>query len=176
MVLFWGHRAAKDGSVTKSCFSQWFEAAFTLDGIRYASAEQYMMAEKARLFNDDAVLGRILEASAPDAVKALGREIGNFNEEVWRSHRWEIVVRANQAKFSQNPALQAFLVQTGDQVLVEASPVDRIWGIGLAADDARARQPAAWNGLNLLGFALMEVRSRLAPRDAEETSAHLLPQ
>ena len=162
MIMFWGHRPAKDNSVTKSCLSQWFEAAFDVDGISYASAEHYMMAAKARLFNDDAVLGRILAATEPGAIKALGREIRGFDEATWRSHRWDIVVTANQEKFSQNPALRDFLVQTADRVLVEASPVDRIWGIGLAADDARAQHPAQWDGLNLLGFALMEVRSRLA--------------
>lgn len=162
MTMFWGHRPSKDGTVTKSCFSQWFDARFHADGVDYASAEQYMMAEKARLFGDDATRGRILGTSDPAAMKALGREIRHFDEQTWLAHRWDIVVRANAAKFSQNPALRAFLVLTGDHVLVEASPVDRIWGIGLAADNPRAQDPREWDGANLLGFALMEVRSRLA--------------
>ena len=160
-VLFWGHQPSKDGVVTKTCFSQWYASGFSIDGIYYANAEHFMMAEKARLFNDAAALQRALIAPTPGAVKAIGREIFGFDEATWLAHRWHIVVAANVAKFSQNSALGECLLQTGDRVLVEASPVDRIWGIGLAVDDPQAENPYSWQGLNLLGFALMEVRARL---------------
>ncbi len=160
-VLFWGHRPSNDGSVTKACFSQWYEAGFDIDGVHYPTAEHYMMAEKARLFGDAAALQRVLTASTPGAVKAIGREIVGFDEALWLAYRWRIVVDANVGKFSQNKAIGEFLANTGDRVLVEASPVDKIWGIGLAADDPRAAKPDQWEGLNLLGFALMDVRERL---------------
>ena len=94
-------------------------------------------------------------------AKAAGREVQAFDEEVWADKRWDIVVRANDAKFSQNAALRDFLLATGEQVLVEASPVDFVWGTGFAADSPYAEIPSEWTGMNLLGFALMEVRSRL---------------
>ncbi|MGW8394908.1 NADAR family protein [Pseudoduganella sp. HUAS MS19] len=161
MVLFWGHRPSKNGVVTKTCFSQWFEAGFVIDGTRYPTAEHFMMAEKARLFGDTAALGRILQSPNPSVAKAAGRNVEGFDEEVWAEKRWDIVVKANHAKFSQNPPLRKFLLATGEHVLVEASPVDFVWGSGFAADSPHAENPSEWTGMNLLGFALMEVRSRL---------------
>ncbi|WP_374565721.1 NADAR family protein [Ideonella sp.] len=158
---FWGHRPQKNGQVSASCFSQWFEAPFDLEGYRYATAEHFMMAEKARLFGDEAALAKVLSAPNPGAAKAAGRKVKGFEEAVWLRHRFDIVVRANRAKFQQNEAMASYLCQTGDKVLVEASPVDAIWGIGLAADDERANNPSQWRGLNLLGFALMQVRAEL---------------
>jgi ribA/ribD-fused uncharacterized protein len=157
-VFFWGHQPGKSG-VTSACFSQWYDAPFVIDGQRYATAEHYMMAEKAALFGDRATRERVLEAANPGAAKALGRKVQNFDEGTWLTHRFDIVVRANRAKFSQHAALGHFLEQTAARVLVEASPVDRVWGIGLAQDDERASDPNAWQGLNLLGFALMQVRA-----------------
>ena len=159
---FWGHRPRPDGRPSHSCFSQWFEADFRIDGVRYSTAEHFMMAEKARLFDDQAMRTRILAAGRPGAAKALGRKVGNFDEAAWAARRFDAVVEGNLAKFSQNPALGRYLLATGQQVLVEASPVDRIWGIGLAKTDPRAADPNTWCGLNLLGFALMVVRARLA--------------
>jgi len=163
-LFFWGHRAAKDGRVTASCFSQWWPAAFEVDGIKYASAEHFMMAEKARLFGDTAIRGQILAARTPAEAKALGRKVANFDGALWERERFAIVVAANAAKFDQHPDLCEFLVGTGDRVLVEASPVDANWGIGLAADHEDAERPERWRGLNLLGFALMEVRERLTTK------------
>ena len=156
-VFFWGHQTAKK-TVTAACFSQWYEAPFEVDGRRYATAEHFMMAEKASLFGDESVRAQVLAAPTPGAAKALGRAVRGFDEAVWTQHRFSIVVRANRAKFAQNPALGQFLAQTGNRILVEASPVDRIWGIGLAQDDDGANDPNRWRGLNLLGFALMHVR------------------
>ena len=160
-LFFWGHQPRPGGSIGKTCFSQWFAAGFTLNDVYYPTAEHYMMAEKARLFSDDAILAKILDAPHPGAAKKLGRQVRNFDHSAWREARYPIVVKGNTAKFSQNEALGSFLLNTGQRVLVEASPVDRIWGIGLAADDPRAVDPELWQGLNLLGFALMEVRAVL---------------
>jgi len=160
-LFFWGHRVSKNGAVSKSCFSQWYEAPFRATGGRYPTAEHFMMASKASLFGDEATRTQILRAPTPKEAKKLGRRVANFDETVWERERFTIVVAANYAKFSQNPALRAFLLGTGDKVLAEASPLDRIWGIGHAADHPDAAHPARWQGLNLLGFALMEVRARL---------------
>ena len=120
-----------------------------------------MMARKALLFSDSEVAERIAQASHPRAAKALGRHVRGFDEHLWAKQRFGIVVTGNMAKFSQHPQLGQFLLATGDRVLVEASPQDPVWGIGLAAEDERASSPRTWQGLNLLGFALMEVRQRL---------------
>lgn len=160
-LYFWGHRPRTDGALSRACLSQWFASPFTVDGVRYATAEHWMMAGKARLFGDETALARVLSMDDPGAAKQAGREVSGYDETRWRAHRFDLVVAGNFAKFSQHPALQAFLSATGERILVEASPVDAIWGIGLAADDPRAHDPAQWPGLNLLGFALMRVREQL---------------
>jgi len=160
-LFFWGHRPSADGSITKSCFSQWFEQPFEKGGTRYRTAEHFMMAHKAELFGDTAMREAILNADSPGKAKALGRKVRDFDEAVWLEHRWDIVVEANMLKFGQNERLREYLLTTGDKVIVEASPFDRIWGIGMAASHAEAYDPAKWKGLNLLGFALMDVRERL---------------
>lgn len=159
---FWGHQPNRDGSVGRGCLSQWWPAEFTEDGRRYRTAEHYMMVHKALLFGDEAAAEKILAAAHPGEAKKLGRAVGGFDEEVWAARRYDIVVRGNLAKFGQHPDLRDYLLGTGDRVLVEASPLDRIWGIGLAADDPAAASPSSWRGLNLLGFALMDVRDTLA--------------
>ena len=120
-----------------------------------------MMAGKARLFGDMAIHAEILKAPHPKQAKELGRKVKGFDEETWVARRFDLVVAGNEAKFAQHPELKAFLLGTGQRVLVEASPVDRIWGIGMKGDDENAEKPQKWRGLNLLGFALMEVRERL---------------
>ena len=160
-LFFWGHQPLPGGEIGKPCLSQWWSAPFVVENQRYATAEHFMMAEKARLFGDEEIRSLILKAASPSATKRLGRAVRGFDTQQWEEARFGIVVRGNQAKFGQNPDLGAFLLGTGDRVLVEASPVDRIWGIGLSADDPRAEDPEQWRGLNLLGFALMEVRRLL---------------
>ncbi|SER78940.1 hypothetical protein SAMN05216188_115198 [Lentzea xinjiangensis] len=159
-LFFWGHQPERDGSIGKGCLSQWWPCTFVADGREFPSAEHYMMWRKALLFDDHAVAERVLAARTPAEAKALGREVSGFSEPVWAAARLEVVVEGNLAKFGQDPALRSYLLSTGSRVLVEASPQDRVWGIGLAASDPRAADPASWLGLNLLGEALMEVRSR----------------
>ncbi|MGB9150539.1 MAG: NADAR family protein [Burkholderiales bacterium] len=156
-LFFWGHQPGRN-SITASCFSQWYGASFVVDDQLYPTAEHFMMAEKASLFGHHATKAQVMNAPNPGAAKALGRQVRGFDEAVWLRHRFSIVVRANEAKFAQNPELGQFLRQTGNRVLVEASPVDRVWGIGLAQDDEKVNNPNLWQGLNLLGFALMQVR------------------
>ena len=163
---FWGHRPPPAGGVGRGCLSQWWPAAFTIDGLVYPTAEHFMMAAKAMLFGDAETAARIRQAPHPGAAKQLGRQVRGFREQHWAEHRFDLVVTGNVAKFGQHPDLREFLLGTGSRVLVEASPQDRIWGIGLAAGDERATSPHHWPGLNLLGFALMEVRHQLRSHDA----------
>lgn len=158
---FWGHRPRPDGRIGSSCLSQWWPSPFTVDSVTYPSAEHWMMAGKARLFGDAAAEREAVEASSPAAAKKAGRTVRGFDEDVWKRERFALVVAGSVHKFGQDPDLREYLLNTGERVLVEASPVDRIWGIGLAADDERAERPQQWRGLNLLGFALMEARTRL---------------
>ncbi|WP_049579699.1 NADAR family protein [Streptomyces sp. SBT349] len=174
-LCFWGHRPERDGSVGAGCLSQWWPAPFEVDGVRYATAEHWMMAGKARLFGDEEARERVISASHPRAAKEVGRAVRGFDEETWREHRFGLVVEGGVHKFGQREDLSAYLLGTGTRVLVEASPRDRIWGIGLSATDERARDPARWRGSNLLGFALMEARERLAGAAGPGASAGPAP-
>lgn len=160
MLFFWGH-TAKAGVLGNECFSQWYDSPFVVRELGYPTAEHYMMAEKARLFGDEHTAARIMASPHPAQVKKLGREVRDFDETKWKEHRFDIVAAGSYAKFSQNPSLKSHLLATGVRVLVEASPTDCVWGIGLAATDPRAREPKDWRGLNLLGFALMHARAAI---------------
>ncbi|PKW10385.1 hypothetical protein SAMN05428944_2428 [Streptomyces sp. 1222.5] len=159
---FWGHRPRPDGTIGASCLSQWWPSPFVVDGVHYATAEHWMMAAKARLFGDAEAERRVLAATHPAEAKKAGRLVRGFDDAAWERERFRIVVEGSVHKFAADDALRMYLLGTGARVLVEASPVDRIWGIGLAADDQAAFDPERWRGPNLLGFALMEARERLA--------------
>ena len=142
-------------------FSQWYPARFEIGGKLFSCAEQYMMYGKAILFGDAEVAAEILQAMAPRQHKALGRRVRGFTEAIWKANREAIVTDGSRAKFTQNPELRQALLDTAGTELVEASPFDRIWGIGLAATDRRAEDPAQWRGQNLLGKILTRVRDEL---------------
>lgn len=164
-LFFCGHKPRPDGRLGSSCLSQWWPARFEADGQEFASAEHYMMWRKALLFGDQRRADAILQARSPAHAKEIGRAVEGFEESTWVANRWEIVVAASVAKFDSDPGLRSFLLGTSKRVLVEASPKDRIWGIGLTQDSEFAEVPQQWPGLNLLGFALMEARDRLAKAD-----------
>jgi ribA/ribD-fused uncharacterized protein len=164
-MFFWRH-TPHEGDITAACLSQWCDAPFEVHGQRYATAEHFMMAEKASLFGDRATRARILVAPDPATAKALGRQVAGYDEATWLRHRFSVVSRASEARFAQNAALGAFLDQTGSHVLAEASPMDAVWGIGLGAEHPLATDPREWRGLNLLGFALMQVRDARNARAA----------
>ncbi|MET0236277.1 MAG: NADAR family protein [Kibdelosporangium sp.] len=159
-LFFWGHTPTPGHAAGRWVLSQWLMADFTVDGQVHRSAEHFMMAEKARLFGDSEMRERILASEAPADAKKLGRAVRGFDQDIWVKQRYDIVVRGSIAKFSGE--LRAFLLSTGDKVLVEAAPRDVIWGIGLGRDSPRAQDPAQWRGQNLLGFALMDARAALA--------------
>lgn len=158
-LFFWGH-TVKD-EVTKTCFSQWFPCEFEENNITYKTAEHYMMANKAKLFGDKDIFDKILKSETPNEAKSLGRTVKNFDVQIWDDHKYEIVKQANILKFSQNREFKDFLLSTNDKIIVEASPYDTIWGIGMLESDKNINNPLLWNGENLLGFALMEVRDML---------------
>jgi ribA/ribD-fused uncharacterized protein len=146
---------------TASPFSQWHPCRFEIDGHTFACAEQYMMFGKATLFGDAAVAAQILATPDPRKQKALGRKVAGFDDARWRAAREAIVMTGNRAKFTQSPELLAQLLATRGTVLVEASPTDRIWGIGLAATNPLAQDPKTWRGQNLLGKILTQLRDEL---------------
>ncbi|XP_072173146.1 N-glycosidase YbiA-like [Diadema setosum] len=152
---------------SESPFSQFHPANFEVDGVQYTCAEMYMMHQKAVLFGDTAIAERILVASKPGAMKALGRKVQNFDDDVWKEHRVKIVKKGNLAKFSQNEDLKERLMATKGTTLVEASPRDRIWGIGLGKDNPKALSKDTWRGQNLLGYILTEVREELEKQSQE---------
>lgn len=149
--LFWG-----------GFMSQWHEAPFSANGIKFATAEHWMMWNKARCFRDEQAAAMVLVSPHPKAAKETGRQVKNYDEGVWATCRYDIVRTGNLLKFSQNPWLLQKLQATGGRILVEASPHDIIWGIGRSEADLRARDIFQWRGANLLGFALMSVRYSLA--------------
>lgn len=161
-LFFFGHYQKKEEIMDKSCLSQWFPSTFQEDGIHFQTAEHYMMYQKARLFGAEETARRILKAQTAKEVKRLGRHaIKDFNEDVWVANREQIVVQGNRLKFTQNEDLKTFLLSTKQKHLVEASPYDKIWGIGLRETDPRATYTRSWQGLNLLGNCLMIVRKEL---------------
>lgn len=160
-LYFWKHTEEHHGIVSKACLSQWYPCRFIVDGMVYSSAEQYMMAEKCRLFGDEDSRRRILAEDDPETVKRIGRVCRGFDDNTWKKHRREIVKRGNIAKFRQNVQLFTFLMSTGRKVLAEASPYDTIWGIGMDEVTAKELWPHKWKGENRLGFILMEVRDIL---------------
>lgn len=142
-------------------FSNWYMTKFEVDGIVYNCSEQYMMAEKARLFNDQETLKEIMEADYPVEQKRLGRTVKNFDADTWNKVAKEIVYKGCYAKFTQDEICYKALLATEGTTLVEASPYDRIWGIGLSENNPDALDRTKWRGTNWLGEVLTELRNDL---------------
>lgn len=152
------------GDPPDAALSQFHPCDFELDGVRYRWAEQWMMASKARLFGDAEALDLIMRAARPRECQAVGRTVQGFDLAEWVHYAFEIVVAGNVAKFGQSDALREYLLGTGDDILVEASPSDKLWGIGRSVLDPLAHDPLQWRGLNQLGFALTKARALLRAR------------
>lgn len=158
LTLFYGHRPRPD---RHNVFSQWWIQPFSTNEATYCCMEQFMMAAKAVLFNDAYTFHQIMGSKDQKYIKSLGRKVKNFDEKIWNQHKYTIVYCGNYLKFSQNSDLKEILFSTGNSIMAEASPYDGIWGIKLSQNDPRANNPNTWNGTNLLGFALMQVRDNL---------------
>lgn len=154
-VLFW-KQTDKNGYL-----SNFSRSPFTADGLSFSCVEQFIMHSKAQLFGDAQAAERIMAASKPMAMKKQGRLVRNYKERTWAARRVEVQLAGLRAKFGQNPELAARLLKTGDKPIAEASPSDRIFGIGLAPSDPKAQDPANWRGTNILGKCLETVRSEL---------------
>lgn len=144
-----------------SPFSNWHPSVFTHDGITFNCSEQYMMYHKAKLFGDTEIMEKVMQTDSPKEQKALGRQVKNFIQEEWLEKCIPIMEDGIKSKFEQNPDMLKQLLNTGDSIIAEASPVDPIWGIGLAAEDPLAQDVSTWKGTNLLGQILMSVREKI---------------
>lgn len=142
-------------------FSQWAHSPFTVDGVEYNCAEQYMMAQKARLFGDNVRLKLIMGTDDPSEQKALGKKVKNFRKNVWEAVARDVVMRGSLAKFTQNIAFYEALMDSAGTILVEASPTDVIWGIGLGEYDPACHDRSKWRGTNWLGQVLTDLREQL---------------
>ena len=143
---------------TNGYLSNWYKSSFVIEDITFSSIEQYMMHRKAVLFGDTEIAGRILGTDNPAKIKALGREVKNYNDTIWSGMRQIIVFEGLYAKFEQNSKLRGMLLSTEDAILAECAMNDKIWGIGLSIYDKRRFEMSEWKGQNLLGFSLMCIR------------------
>lgn len=150
-VLFWG-----------GMLSNFYPTTFNTEGITYNCSEQYYMAMKAKHFGDVGAYFDIMNATQPHDQKAIGRRVKGFDEEKWHKVSRDIMYDACYAKFTQNEKLKEYLLSTKEKILVEASPYDKIWGIGLSESDPQAYFPSLWRGKNWLGYILMLVREDIS--------------
>lgn len=141
--------------------SQWYPSKFTILGDTYNCAEQYMMAQKAMLFGDNVAHNLIMSSTNPREQKMIGRTVKDFDVDVWNSKCRQIVYKGNLEKFRQNEDLYEHLISTGNKEIVEASPTDCIWGIGLGMNDPHKFDRTKWRGTNWLGEIIMDVRYTL---------------
>ena len=146
----------------KGVFSQWHPTPFELEGVRYSCAEQYMMAAKASLFNDQDAFDSIMATSDPALQKRLGSQVIGFEEDIWQHWRLDIVFAANHGKFAQNSGALRQLRNTDPAMLVEANPRDWNWGNGLQLNDPGNHVPTQWRGTNFLGRILTLLRINLS--------------
>ena len=147
-IFFWGEE-----------FSNWYDCRFLYKGNKFYNSEQAFMWEKARFFEDGEIAGRILETPNPSVAKRLGRQVKNFDSNKWMNPGYQFMIDVNISKYTQDEELKEKLLSTGNKILVEASPYDAIWGIGLGEGNDEILDENNWKGLNLLGKALMEVRN-----------------
>lgn len=145
----------------RGAFSQWWPSEFNAESIRFNCAEQYMMFKKAMLFGDVKTAADIINEKSPEIIKSLGREVKNFDEYIWNSVKRDIVYKGNYYKFTQNNKLKKILLSTKTKVLAEASPYDKIWGIGRSVDYPNVEDNSNWLGNNSLGYELTRLKFKL---------------
>jgi hypothetical protein len=141
--------------------SNWYPSPFTVEKKNFSSMEQFMMYRKAICFGDEAVAKNILSTDDASQIKALGRQVSNYDEHIWNGIRQIVVYEGLLAKFSQNENLKDRLKSTGEAILAECAVKDLIWGVGLSMKDPNRLDKTKWKGQNLLGYTLMMVRECL---------------
>ena len=142
--------------------SNWYGSGLIYESLAFYNSEQAFMWKKAIFFGDSATAVKITNTSSPAMAKRLGRQVKNFDVQKWSEVSYQVMVDVNFAKYSQKPLLKDLLLSTGDKIIVEVSPYDKIWGIGLHWEDDDVLDESKWKGQNLLGKALMEVRKQLS--------------
>ena len=150
-------------------FSQWYKSSFRVKGIRYNTAEQFMMSMKAEHFGDTDTQAKIMNAPDPWTQKSLGRKVTPFDIDSWNAVSRDYVYEANRAKFSQNADLYLKLMETKGTTFVEASPNDKIWGIGYGPNTAASIDPELY-GENILGKCLEKIRAELCKINLKSTT------
>jgi ribA/ribD-fused uncharacterized protein len=161
LVLFYGRN---------EFYSNWHPTGFTMYGLNFANGEQFMMYCKALTFGDGTTMAKILKESNPAKVKALGRAVQPYDDAKWAEVRLGMVQLGLLAKARSHPNITRELLSTGTRVLAEASPFDKVWGIGFDENSVHALDPSQWKGTNLLGQAWMWVRQQLHATPVEQAA------
>ena len=161
-LFFYEIPAVPASASAQMMLPQWYPCSFSVQGDQYLHAAHWMMVQKAKLFGDGESATSLLTLKDDTAIKSRGRHITGFDQRRWDDHKYSIVLSGNLHKFSQHQALRAYISGTHPLVLTEANPDDSVWGIGMRENAPGATNPHHWRGLNLLGFALMEVRDILS--------------
>ena len=143
------------------CFSQWWPSKFMVENFTFNCCEQYMMFKKAMLFGDIKSAAEIMAESNPKNIKLIGRRVKNFDNYIWDQTKRDVVYKGNYYKFTENEELKEILLSTGNKVLVEASPKDTIWGVGLSVNDENIEDKNCWRGTNYLGYELTRLKFKL---------------
>lgn len=161
-VFFYGHgESAGENRV----FSNWYEPTDgeirDESGICFRTTEHYMMWRKAKLFGDEEASIAVLCADTPKQAKAIGRKVRGFDDDIWKMNARMIVADGCMLKFEKDEVCKKRLLETGEKILVEASPRDRLWGIGMGVGNPNRLDPRQWRGENWLGEVLMDVRARI---------------
>ena len=156
------------------CLSNWYNAEFEYAGKHFVSVEQFMMYHKLLTFRQYDLADQVMKTIDPAEAKKIGRtHFDNFDDRLWTRISSTIVKRGVRAKFVQNPDLMEELLSTGNAVLAECSPYDKVWGIGLAPDDERVYDTRKWDGKNKLGRILMILREEFRNWNADATKGKL---
>ncbi|CAL1163887.1 unnamed protein product [Cladocopium goreaui] len=178
ILPFYGHGKGRDYCEFSNFY--WHDVPYTFVMPEYALqswtpkeiqcqfSEKAIMALKASLFDDQETFGLIVESMYPDEAKALGRQVQNFQEDLWSKHLEETAFEVVYQKFNSSKRLRELLLKTGNKLIVEAAPTDHIWGVGLAKSDPRIWDPTQWDGKNVLGRALMQAREKLREAPASQ--------
>jgi ribA/ribD-fused uncharacterized protein len=145
----------------ESVFSHWFKCSFSINSQDFCCAEQYIMYRKAVLFNDVEIAKKILNSSNPARHRYLGKQVGGFDKRLWQQHCKQFAFDGNLSKFAQSSVLTNILLQTTGKSFAEASPYDRIWGIGLSMKNPKIYDRSQWRGRNWAGEVLQSVRAKL---------------
>ena len=162
-VFFWSQKSKTNNGLGEECLSNWYPCEFIdpITKIKYFNTEQWMMEKKADLFKDRKIQEQILRTKDPKTCKDLGRKVKKFNKNIWFKNCKLIVKSGCFLKFSQNEKLKNYLLSTSNRLIVEASPYDCIWGIGMSEECAKKTDIHEWSGKNYLGECLMKVRNML---------------